>query len=216
MSQDIYTLPLWIILVLPFAKILFTSLSIGSGGSGGIFGPGMVIGGMVGAAFWRLGGGPFAGLARDARALRDRRDDGALRRHRPRAAGGDADGRGDDGQSLAPRARDGRRRPLLSRRRRRDDLHEPVALARGFARPSLSLLLPAPLVAAGRRCDDAPPARARAGCDRGAGRARADGRRAEWRAGRRAEWRAGGRDDAGGRRDDCPPGSARRRRFRPP
>ena len=33
-------LPLWVLLVLPFAKILATSLSIGSGGSGGIFGPG--------------------------------------------------------------------------------------------------------------------------------------------------------------------------------
>ena len=39
---------------LPFAKILATSLSIGSGGSGGIFGPGMVIGGLLGAAIWRL------------------------------------------------------------------------------------------------------------------------------------------------------------------
>lgn len=46
--------PLWIILVLPFAKIAATSLSIGSGGSGGIFGPGMVIGGATGAALWRL------------------------------------------------------------------------------------------------------------------------------------------------------------------
>lgn len=62
MSRDIYTLPLWIILILPFAKILFTSLSIGSGGSGGIFGPGMVIGGMVGAAFWRLSAGHLPGL----------------------------------------------------------------------------------------------------------------------------------------------------------
>ncbi len=48
------SLPLWVVLVLPFAKILSTSLSIGSGGSGGIFGPGMVIGGMLGASFWRL------------------------------------------------------------------------------------------------------------------------------------------------------------------
>ncbi len=47
--------PLWVVLLLPFAKILSTSLSIGSGGSGGIFGPGMVIGGMLGATFWRLG-----------------------------------------------------------------------------------------------------------------------------------------------------------------
>jgi CIC family chloride channel protein len=48
------SLPLWVILALPFAKILATSLSIGSGGSGGIFGPGMVIGGLLGAGLWRL------------------------------------------------------------------------------------------------------------------------------------------------------------------
>lgn len=57
MSRDLLTLPLWIVLVLPFAKILATSLTVGSGGSGGIFGPGMVIGGMLGAAFWRIGQG---------------------------------------------------------------------------------------------------------------------------------------------------------------
>ena len=54
MSPRLLTLPLWIVLVLPFAKILATSLSIGSGGSGGIFGPGMVIGGFLGAGAWRL------------------------------------------------------------------------------------------------------------------------------------------------------------------
>jgi CIC family chloride channel protein len=47
-------IPLWMILALPFAKILSTSLSIGSGGSGGVFGPGMVIGGLLGAGIWRL------------------------------------------------------------------------------------------------------------------------------------------------------------------
>ncbi len=47
-------LPLWVLLVLPFAKILATSLSIGSGGSGGIFGPGMVVGGLLGAGIWRI------------------------------------------------------------------------------------------------------------------------------------------------------------------
>jgi chloride channel protein, CIC family len=47
-------LPLWMVLVLPIAKIVATSISIGSGGSGGIFGPGMVIGGLLGASVWRL------------------------------------------------------------------------------------------------------------------------------------------------------------------
>jgi CIC family chloride channel protein len=54
MGSMLLTLPLWLVLALPFAKILSTSLSIGSGGSGGIFGPGMVIGSMVGASIWRL------------------------------------------------------------------------------------------------------------------------------------------------------------------
>ena len=52
--QSLLALPLWVVLVLPFAKIAATSLSIGSGGSGGIFGPGMVIGGLLGAGIWRL------------------------------------------------------------------------------------------------------------------------------------------------------------------
>lgn len=52
--SGILSLPLWVILLLPFVKILTTGLSIGSGGSGGIFGPGMVIGGMLGALVWRL------------------------------------------------------------------------------------------------------------------------------------------------------------------
>jgi CIC family chloride channel protein len=51
MGSGLLSLPLWIILLLPFAKIVTTGLSIGSGG---IFGPGMVIGGMVGASLWRL------------------------------------------------------------------------------------------------------------------------------------------------------------------
>ncbi len=54
MGQGLLGIPLWVILLLPFAKILTTGLSIGSGGSGGIFGPGMVIGGMLGATVWRL------------------------------------------------------------------------------------------------------------------------------------------------------------------
>lgn len=53
-SEGLATIPLWVVLVLPLAKILATSLSIGTGGSGGIFGPGIVIGAFVGAAIWRL------------------------------------------------------------------------------------------------------------------------------------------------------------------
>jgi CIC family chloride channel protein len=62
MSPDVLNLPLWMVIVLPVAKIVSTSLSIASGGSGGIFGPGMVIGGMLGATFWRLGYGTLPDL----------------------------------------------------------------------------------------------------------------------------------------------------------
>ncbi len=54
LGPHLLAIPLWIILVLPFARIATTGLSIGSGGSGGIFGPGMVIGAFVGAAVWRV------------------------------------------------------------------------------------------------------------------------------------------------------------------
>ena len=54
-KPGLLTIPLWIVLLLPIAKIVATSLSIGTGGSGGIFGPGIVIGAFVGAAVWRLG-----------------------------------------------------------------------------------------------------------------------------------------------------------------
>ncbi|WP_214019495.1 chloride channel protein [Methanoculleus sp.] len=47
-------LPIGVLLFLPFAKILTTSLTIGSGGSGGVFAPGLVIGGATGGAFGSL------------------------------------------------------------------------------------------------------------------------------------------------------------------
>ena len=54
LGQGLLSIPLWIVLIVPFARILATGLSIGSGGSGGIFGPGMVIGAFLGASVWRL------------------------------------------------------------------------------------------------------------------------------------------------------------------
>jgi CIC family chloride channel protein len=41
--------PAWVLLVVALGKIVTTSLTIGSGGSGGVFGPSMVIGGCLGA-----------------------------------------------------------------------------------------------------------------------------------------------------------------------
>ncbi|HVP97457.1 chloride channel protein [Methanoregula sp.] len=43
-------LPLAVVLLLPFVKIIATSLTLGSGGSGGVFAPGLTIGAAVGAA----------------------------------------------------------------------------------------------------------------------------------------------------------------------
>ena len=47
-------LPTLILLGLAFGKILTTSFSIGSGGSGGVFGPSIVIGGALGGAMGRI------------------------------------------------------------------------------------------------------------------------------------------------------------------
>jgi chloride channel protein, CIC family len=54
LSNQLLHIPLYIILLLPFARIAATALSIGTGGSGGVFGPGMVIGAFTGLAVWRL------------------------------------------------------------------------------------------------------------------------------------------------------------------
>ena len=54
LGPELLSIPLWIVLVVPFARIIATGLSIGTGGSGGIFGPGMVIGAFMGAGVWRL------------------------------------------------------------------------------------------------------------------------------------------------------------------
>lgn len=46
--------PVWVLLALPFAKVVGTSLTVGSGGPAGVFGPAMVIGAATGAVCWRL------------------------------------------------------------------------------------------------------------------------------------------------------------------
>ena len=52
-STNYFALPiLAVLLLVVFFKILATSLTVGSGGSAGVFAPSLVIGGAVGAAFW--------------------------------------------------------------------------------------------------------------------------------------------------------------------
>jgi CIC family chloride channel protein len=54
LGPELLGIPLWVVVALPFLRILTTGLSIGSGGSGGVFAPGLVIGAYLGAAVWRL------------------------------------------------------------------------------------------------------------------------------------------------------------------
>lgn len=54
MSGNFVLLPIILVPVIIVAKIVATSLSIGSGGSGGVFAPALVIGGLLGAVFWVL------------------------------------------------------------------------------------------------------------------------------------------------------------------
>jgi len=51
------------ILIIIFAKIIATSLTIGSGGSGGVFAPSIVIGGFLGALMWIIVHSIFPGIA---------------------------------------------------------------------------------------------------------------------------------------------------------
>jgi CIC family chloride channel protein len=53
-NGDFVHLAVWLMALLVFVKIVTTSLTIGSGGSGGVFGPGMVIGGFLGASLWAV------------------------------------------------------------------------------------------------------------------------------------------------------------------
>lgn len=59
---------LWVMLVIALAKIIATSLTISSGGSGGVFAPSLVIGAMLGGAFGASAEAFFPLLTQDPRA----------------------------------------------------------------------------------------------------------------------------------------------------
>ncbi|NOQ50869.1 MAG: CBS domain-containing protein [Desulfuromonadaceae bacterium] len=59
---------LWVMLVVALAKIVATSLTISSGGSGGVFAPSLVIGAMLGGAFGASAEILFPALTQDPRA----------------------------------------------------------------------------------------------------------------------------------------------------
>jgi len=51
---DFTAIPVILVFAIIFLKIIATSLTVGSGGSGGVFAPALVIGGMIGAATWLI------------------------------------------------------------------------------------------------------------------------------------------------------------------
>ncbi len=59
---------LWVMLVIALAKIVATSLTISSGGSGGVFAPSLVIGAMMGGAFGAMAEALFPNLVPDPQA----------------------------------------------------------------------------------------------------------------------------------------------------
>ena len=75
-------LPLGIMIAVLFGKILATSLSVGSGGSGGVFAPGLVIGGMVGGVTWTLLHNFTSIVPADPATFRSAGNDDSVRRHR--------------------------------------------------------------------------------------------------------------------------------------
>jgi CIC family chloride channel protein len=61
-GTNFFTLPVLVVLVLVvILKIGATALTVGSGGSAGVFAPSLVIGGFVGAAFWEIINSIFPG-----------------------------------------------------------------------------------------------------------------------------------------------------------
>jgi chloride channel protein, CIC family len=54
LGPGLLSIPLWIVLLLPLVRIVTTGLSVGSGGSGGVFAPGIVMGAFIGGSVWRV------------------------------------------------------------------------------------------------------------------------------------------------------------------
>ena len=72
------------LLVLLVGKMVATSLTIGIGGSGGVFAPSLFIGAMLGAAYGQSLHHLAPGIAGPGRRLRADRDGRGVRRRRPR------------------------------------------------------------------------------------------------------------------------------------
>ena len=160
---------------------------------------------MVVAAFWRVGHGILPGHARAAGELHHRGHDGALRRHRPRATGGDADGRRDDRQPLVVGPGDGRRG---HRHRSWSATGRSTAVRSGVAwiRPRTAINMPSPLLATLTVADAMEPATVTIGAGAPLATALARVRRAD-----RASAATPSAMPKGGLSACCPPMAERRR-----
>ena len=136
---------LWFLIVLAFAKIAACSLTIGIGGSGGIFAPSLFIGVTSGMAFGHIIAPHLRPRRGAARPVRGGRDGRGVRLRRPRPA--DLAGvRGGDDRRLRPdpagdaRGRD--RRHHLPGPELRHHLHHQAAAPRHRHRPHHPLARP--------------------------------------------------------------------------
>ena len=128
LGPGLLSIPLWIVLIVPFARIFATGLSIGSGGSGGIFGPGMVIGAFLGASVWRLFEPIFPSMGHSPAPYVIIGMMSLLRRDLTGAVGGHAHGGRNDREPVHPDPGHGGSRHLVAHRpaQRRHHLPEPA------------------------------------------------------------------------------------------
>ena len=129
---------LWFLVVLVFTKMVATSLTIGIGGSGGVFAPSLFIGATSGMAFGEVVNHLFGPGRRPARPVRRRGHGGGVHLRRPRPA--DVVGqRGRDDRRLHPHpagdAGGGHRHRRLPGPQLRHHLHHQAAPPRHRHRP---------------------------------------------------------------------------------
>ena len=129
---------LWFLVILAFGKILATSLSIGIGGSGGIFAPSLFIGVTSGYAYGDIVRPPVRRRRGAARPVRGGRDGRGVHLRRPRAADLAGQRGGDERRLRADAAGDARGRDRLGGvpcAVLRHDLHHQAAAPRHRHRP---------------------------------------------------------------------------------
>ena len=129
---------LWFLIVLAAGKIIACSLTIGIGGSGGVFAPSLFIGATSGMAFGEIAHHVLRPGCRPARPVRGRRHGRGVRLRRPGSADLGGQRRGDDRRLHPHPAGHARRRHRHSHLPRIElwhDLHHQAAAPRHRHRP---------------------------------------------------------------------------------